>query len=187
MKKTRTYREKVRRVQLGEMSDDGGIERLLEIKSVSNFGKEKGNETKKSSEALQFIANETLQVSPVKQAQLVMYMKALEEENKKLQFEIFSVKEENMQLALKNKELQVKNTSQQSYITRLNVEISKLQRNLYQAAAMDIQSTQKIKIKSTSRNALKTKHLIRSISNSYMEKNLKDLTIGNSNNKSFFR
>ena len=187
MKKTITYREKVRRIQLGEISDDGGIERLLEIKPMSNFSKDKYNETKKSSEVSHNIVNDSPQASPVKQTQLVMHIKALEEENKKLQFQIFSVKEENTQLSQKNKELQIKNTSQQSFITRLNVEISKLQRNLYQAATMDMQSTEKIKLKPASRNDLKSKHFLRSISNSYMEKNIQDLSINNSNNKSFFR
>ena len=66
--------------------------------------------------------------------------------------------------------MQIKNSSQQSYITRLNVEISKLKRNLYQASAAEIQGTGKVNFRSLSRIVKRNKHLLRSISNSSVER-----------------
>jgi predicted RNase H-like nuclease (RuvC/YqgF family) len=157
----KSYKDRLRKVQLGQNLSNFNIDNILEIKSVYNTNLKdipKHNETVQS-------YTEPTQISPVKYNS---YVKNLEEENKKLQYEIFSVKEENSYLSRQNKELQIKNSSQQSYITRLNVEISKLQRNLYQAGNSD--SNHKIKIKSFSKRLIRPRRLNRSSSNSHMDR-----------------
>lgn len=61
-------------------------------------------------------------------------IKGLEETNKKLVIENFRIKEENNTLVKTNKELQAKSIEQQKYISRLNVEISKLSQQFYRAS-----------------------------------------------------
>lgn len=162
MKKIKSYRDRIRRTQL----NDGSIEKILEIKSVNQISKERPIEIKIQSDTMPSVFHETLPNIGVKNSQLLAYIKALEEENRKLNFEIFSVKEENSQLCAQNKDLQIKNTSQQSYITRLNVEISKLQRNLYQASSEGYQG----KGRSLSRKVNKSERFVRSVSNSNLLK-----------------
>ena len=122
MKHFKTYRDKIGRIKLLNNISDSSIEGILEIKSVSQISHPKTSEIPKALENTQPF-NDPTPSSPIKYNQIISYMKILEEENKKLQFDIFSIKEENSLLLRKNKELQIKNSSQQSYIMALRYKL----------------------------------------------------------------
>lgn len=184
MKRVKSNRDKGHKNNLHIIGVESNFHNILEIKSIANVQTGKNPEIPKpfdppkSPDFSHVSSPDSPTISPVKYNYLLSYIKNLEKENKKLQSEMYSVKEENSHLLRQNKELQIKISAQQNYITRLNVEISKLNRDVYHVNALDIESNRHQKYRSLSRKVYKPKNLIRSISNSCIERKEKYKSIG---------
>ncbi|OMJ95293.1 hypothetical protein SteCoe_1350 [Stentor coeruleus] len=182
MKRVKSNRDKGLKSNLHILGVESNFHNILEIKSITNIQTGKNPEIlkpfdlPKSPDFSQISSPDSPTLSPIKYNYLLSYIKNLEKENKKIQSEMHSVKEENSHLLRQNKELQIKISAQQNYITRLNVEISKLSRDVYHVNAIDVDRHQKYR--SLSRKVCRSKNLIRSTSNSCIERKEKYKSIG---------